>query len=208
MASATLLAPTVESFDLEWSDLAPLTVEQYHRMVETGILADGAPVELLDGLLVLKDRGARLTVSPRHRWVVGRLSRLSLVLPATCHVQLQGPITIAPNHEPEPDAAIIRGSIDDYPNRHPGPRDVSSLIEVAESSLERDRKAKLRIYSAAGIPQYLVVNVVGREVEIYEQPVPSLRSYGSSSLARPGQPVPLLLPDGTRFEIDAAEWVG
>lgn len=208
MASAVLTAPALDRPSLQSGYLAPLTVEQYHRMLDAGILESGDPIELLDGFLVLKDRGEELTVSPRSRLTVGRLSKLAQTLPTCCHVQLQGPITINPRHEPEPDAAIIRGSIDDYPNRHPGPGDVSCLIEVAESSLERDRKAKQRIYSGAGIPQYLVINVAGREVEIYEQPVPAALRYRVRSVARPGEPVPVLLPNGFRLEVDAAEWVG
>ena len=94
---------------------------------------------------------------------------LLLLLPALlgCHLRIQDPITIHPSHEPEPDAAIVRGRPRDYADHHPEPGDVVSLIEISESSLEHDRTTKLRIYAAAGIPQYIILNLVDRRVEVY-----------------------------------------
>ncbi|MFO1351745.1 MAG: hypothetical protein U1F68_14175 [Gammaproteobacteria bacterium] len=92
-------------------DLVTLTVAQYHRMVEAGILPEGEPIELIDGLLVKKNRGAGMTAHPLHALVVSRLIRLAPSLEALgYHLRLQNPITIAPPHEPEPDAAIVRGT--------------------------------------------------------------------------------------------------
>lgn len=209
MAATAVIAETPEANALEWRDLAPLTVEQYYRMLETGILQSGEPVELLDGCLVRKDRGNGVTISPRHSFVVAALTELVAKIQARgFHLRMQNPIAIPAIHVPEPDGAVVRGSRSDYRDRHPQPEEVSSVIEVAQTSLERDRRAKLRIYAGAGIPQYLIVNVLTREVEIYEQPSPESRGYLARSLARPGEPVPLLLPDGSRLEVDAAEWVG
>lgn len=155
-----------------------LSVGEYHRMIDGGILEEGEPIELLDGLLVAKDRGAGMVVNPRHRLVVHRLLTLGAALePLGCHLELQSPITIAPSHEPEPDAMVVRGAAGDYADRHPGPDEVWSVVEVSESSLLRDRTTKLRIYAGAAIPQYVVVDLVHDQVEVYENPDPREPRY-------------------------------
>lgn len=156
--------------------LAPLTVDQYEAMIAQGILPEGEPIELIDGLLVPKDRSAAggdpMTVGPEHQLVVKKLTRLAPRFDALgCHLSIQGPVRLPPQDEPEPDAAVVAGAPEDYLRRHPGPAEVWSVIEVADSSLARDRTTKLRIYAAAGIQQYVIVNLVDRRVEVHEEPL-------------------------------------
>lgn len=186
-------------------EIVPLTVDQYHRMIETGILATGEPIELLDGLLVHKDRGPGMTVNPIHASVVDQLNALLAPVLAKlgAYLRVQSPITIPPRHEPEPDAAIVRGRPADYGRRHPGPAEVSSVVEIAETSLVRDRTVKRRIYAAAGIRQYVLIDLAGRKVEVYEEPDASSGSYLRRTELRGDDPVPFLLPDGSRHETRA-----
>ncbi|HRC86517.1 MAG TPA: Uma2 family endonuclease [Thermoanaerobaculia bacterium] len=188
--------PALKPSLLEPGELAGLTVEQYHQMLETGILEDGDPIELLDGLLVQKDRGgAGMTISPRHRLTVMALMRLDRFLADRgCHVMLQSPLTILPKNEPEPDGMIVQGEPARYRDRHPGPEEVSCLIEVADSSLRRDRGWKQRIYASAGIPQYLILNLLENQVECHESP--EGESYRVRQVLGPGEQVELLLPEG------------
>ena len=191
------------------AEIVPLTVEQYQRMLETGILAEGEPIELLDGLLVPKDRGEEMTIKPLHRLVVSRLMRLAPRLEALgCHLQLQSPITIEPSHEPEPDGLVVRGGIEDYVDRHPGPEDVTCLIEVAESSLERDRTTKQRIYATAGVEQYVILNLVDLRTEVYEDPRPAAGRYGSMQLLGREDVLALRIPGGARLEIPVGQLLG
>lgn len=187
------------------AEMVPLTVEQYHRMIEAGILASGEPIELLDGFLVHKDRGPGMTVHPIHASILDRLSALfgPVLANRSAYLRAQNPITIPPKHEPEPDAAIVRGRPGDYARRHPGPGDVSCVIEVAETSLERDRTVKRRIYATAGIPQYLLINLAEGQVEVYEEPDPTSGSYAKRMALQRDSSVPLLLPDRGRHEIPA-----
>jgi len=113
--------------------------------------------------------------------------------------------TIPPRHEPEPDAAIVRGRPGDYARRHPGPADVSCVVEIADTSLERDRTVKRRIYAGAGIRQYALIDVAGGRVELYEEPDAASASYRTRTELRGDDPVPLLLPDGGRHEVRAKE---
>jgi len=188
------------------TELVPLSVDQYHRMIATGILEEGDPIELLDGMLVAKDRGPGMTVNPLHRQVVTSLMRLAAAIEAFgCHLEIQAPLTIQPRHEPEPDALIVRGRHTDYSSRHPQPADVSCVVEVADSSLERDRTTKLRIYATAGIPQYCLIDLRDRRIELYEDPDRERGVYRDRREPAPGATVDLLLPDGRRFEVAAAD---
>jgi Uma2 family endonuclease len=149
------------------------TVAQYHRMVQLGILTEDDPVELLAGWLVQKK-----TKNPPHR-VATRLVRdaLEAIVPDGWYVETQEPITLAES-EPEPDVAIILGNTRDYLDRHPGATEVALVVEVSDSTLERDqlrccrkgRTLKQTIYAQAGIPMYWIVNLSDRTLEVYSDP--------------------------------------
>ena len=188
--------------------IVPLTIEQYHRMLETGILTEGAPIELLDGLLVAKVQGEGMTVNSRHSRVVSRFLDLVAELRGRgCGFRAQSPVSLPPYDEPEPDAAIARGSLDDYAERHPGGEDLSCVIEVADTSLTRDRTTKRSIYAAAGIPQYLIVDLAGRWIEVDEDPDAKTRSYRSRRLLTAEDEVLLRLPGGDRLTVPARPYL-
>ena len=93
---------------------------------------------------------------------------LTGVLPLGWSIRSQSAITTE-DSEPEPDIALVRGTARDYLAHHPGPKEIAMVIEVAETSLERDRN-KRRLYARALIADYWIINVQGREVERYSQP--------------------------------------
>lgn len=155
-----------------------LSLDQYVQMIETGILPEGEPIELLDGFLVRKDRAKEgenpMTVGFDHIWVVENLKTVLAEVPKYgCHLRTQQPLAIPPDGAPEPDGAIVKGTIDDYRNRYPGAADASCVIEVADSSRQRDRVTKKRIYAQGGVTQYVVIDLVGRFVEVCEEPLPA-----------------------------------
>ena len=123
--------------------IVPWTVDRYHRAIASGLLVEDAALELIDGFIVRKDRakagGDPMTVGDRHRVAVLRLARLAPALePLGCFLQTQQPIALPPLNEPEPDAAVIRGRIDDYLERPPSAPEVTGVVEVSDSSLSRD----------------------------------------------------------------------
>lgn len=184
----------------------PLTVEQYHRMIEQGILPEGEPIELLDGHLVRKDRSAAgddpMTVGPDHVLVVKRLARLSRKLERLgCHMQTQQPVSLPPYDEPEPDAAVVLGSEEDYIGRLPVAADVPCVIEVADSSLRRDRTTKLRIYAHSGIGTYVIVNLFDRVVEVYSEPLAGKGRYRRCVTLAAGQSLELPATRGKRLAV-------
>lgn len=172
----------------------PLTVDQYHRMIDGGIIEEGEPYELLNGWVVHKDRSAAgedpMTVGNQHAWAVKNLAKLSRKLERLgCHMQTQQPVSLPPYDEPEPDGAIIVGAEDDYRDRHPAAADATCVIEVADASLNRDRKVKLRTYAEAGIEQYVIVNLVDRVCEVHTQPLMEKGCYERSEVLTPGKSV-------------------
>ncbi len=100
----------------------------------------------------------------------------------------QRPIYLSGDNVPEPDAAVVKGPIRRYLKHHPYPADIALLVEVSESTLDQDRGIKLEMYARDRIPEYWIVNLVDRVVEVYTQPkggkTPSYRqmvSYGAGS---------------------------
>lgn len=143
-----------------------LSIDQYHAMIQSGILTDDDFVELLEGWLVFK-----MSKNPPHR-VTTRLVRTALenILPPGWYVDSQEPITLS-NSEPEPDIVVVRGDTRQYLDRHPGAEDIAMVIEVSDTTLQRDRTVKKRIYARAGIAIYWIVNLVEGLVEVYSQPI-------------------------------------
>lgn len=163
--------------------LVSLTVSQYHRMIETGILPEGEPIHLIDGLLVRKDRskagGDPMTVGPGHAESVKKLIPLDSKLRRRgCHIQVQQPVTLPPDNEPEPDGAVVYGRPEDYHGRHPGAKDIACVIEVSDSSLRDDRTTMQRIYADHAVPQYVIVNLPEQLVEVYTEPLVGHGRYG------------------------------
>ena len=138
------------------------TVDDVLAMMELGVIPEDATTELLDGLVVLKDRSDLgddpLMHVAKHRQCIRRLIALvARVDDATREAQVQLPIVCAEIQMPEPDFAIVRKA--DYSDRLPSADDTFVIIEAADSSLERDSKDKLSIYAVAGIPQYVILNL-------------------------------------------------
>jgi Uma2 family endonuclease len=145
-----------------------LTVDQYDRLVETGVL-DGEPIELIDGFLVRK-----MGKKPPHVIVAEALRDAILpLLPPGWRLAIKAPVRIPEFDEPEPDLAIVRGARNDYADHHPGPTDIGLLIEVADTTLDRDRGAKLLAYSRGGVSTYWIVNLVDGQIEVYTVPTPT-----------------------------------
>jgi Uma2 family endonuclease len=166
------------------------TVDQYHTMIQTEILGEEDPVELLEGWVITK-----MSRGPRHDAVLALALRVvGANLPANWHLRGQSAVTTEQS-EPEPDVAVVRGDIRDYMNRHPGPGDTALGIEVADSSLSHDRNFKGPIYAKSGLPVYWVINLRDAQIEIYSDPSvndPQPR-YRQCQIYRKGDSVPLVL---------------
>lgn len=187
-----------------------ITIEKYHRMIETGILSEDNRVELLRGVIMQKDRGRlgdrTIGPSPLHGAIVALLAKLFAKADSEWwHIQIQLPICCPPDSEPEPDVSIVRGQPRDYLDRLSAPEDVSCVIEVAHSSLERDREDKLPIYAAAGIAQYIIVNLRNNTLEIHTDPDAASEQYRTKMTVDADGTAQLRLPDGSFYALSARE---
>jgi len=143
-------------------------VDDYHRMVTAGILEEGDRVELLDGEVVEMS-----PIGPPHGAVVDRLNHwLTPRVEGRCIVRVQGAVRLGRYSEPQPDLALLRARADYYASRQPLPADVLLLIEVADSTLAKDRGFKAKLYAQAGIASYWVIDVEARSVWVHENPTP------------------------------------
>ena len=149
-----------------WVARRPLTVAEYHRMGEVGILAERDRVELIEGELV-----AMSPIGSRHAGTVNALNRLIVsAVGERAVVSVQNPIQLDDRTEPEPDIAVLKPRQDDYRQATPRPDDVLLVIEVADTSVEYDRTVKLPLYAGHGIPEVWIVNLVAAEVEVWRTP--------------------------------------
>ncbi|QKD81924.1 Uma2 family endonuclease [Thermoleptolyngbya sichuanensis A183] len=142
------------------------TVQDYHRLVELGLLGEDDHIELIRGELI--QMAARGTA---HETCITRLLRvLPELVGDRATLRCQSPITLSFDGEPEPDFSIVQNREDDYESAHPTPAETLLVMEVADSSLEYDRTVKLSLYAEAGIRDYWLFNVVDRYLEAYSQP--------------------------------------
>jgi Uma2 family endonuclease len=180
--SAAATAPAFGGYQ----SLRRFTVDEYHKMIQAGILNDEDRVELLEGHVVLK-----MPRNPPHDGTIDQLGGiLPPVIPPGWYLRVQNAITLN-DSEPEPDFALVRGTRRTYYARHPTAADIGLVIEVADSSLDRDRTEKARIYAGAGIAVYWIINLVNRQVEVLT--APAALAYGQTQIYPPGAAVPLSL---------------
>lgn len=182
------------------------TVEQYHRLIDGGILPEDGSYELLRGLILRKDSGTLgkdpLGHKPPYALVVTLLSVLiSRINGPRCHLRIQLPVVLSEDDAPEPDGSIVRGVPRDYGSRLPTGPDTYCVIEIAHSSLERDEGEKLPAYAAAGIPQYILVNLRSNTIDEYADPDRRTNTYRVHTSHTQGQTFKLHLGDGEVLEV-------
>src|ERR1700724_2486776 len=144
----------------------PITVEEYNKMAEAGIIGSDERVELLDGdVIVVPPQG------PPHFSVVARISQLlNLRFGLRALVTTQMPVIVSDRSEPEPDFAVLVWREDFYRSGIPKVPDVYAIVEVADSSLAIDRGKKLAIYAEAGVKEYWIVDVRNAAIEVHREP--------------------------------------
>jgi Uma2 family endonuclease len=198
MSTIAPAQPMTSAVHLALSDLYRINVHEYERIVAAGAL-DDERLELIDGYMVKK-----MPKNPPHSWSTRRI--LDLVagfLPPGWLWRLEQPVRIPDYDEPEPDLAVVRGSLDDYKHRTPVPADVALLIEVSETTLDRDQGEKLTAYGQGNIPVYWIVSLIDGHVEVYTGPGPA--GYRSRQDFKPGQTVPVIIDGHEVGRIAVAE---
>jgi Uma2 family endonuclease len=169
----------------------PLRRTEYEQLAESGAFEDER-VELLRGVIV------RMTPPrPPHDATIERLTELFVLrLSSRARVRIQGSFAAGDDSQPQPDIAVVERR--DHDDAHP---DAAFLIvEVADASLRKDRGAKAEIYAAAGVPEYWVVDVNGKLIEVSTAPADGV--YGSVSVYRTGERIRLSAFDDVEVAVD------
>lgn len=138
---------------------------QYAQLIDHGILGEDDPVELVDGLLLVKEPQH----SPHRTAIILVAKALERAFAEGWFVQTQSPITLGERSLPEPDVCVVRGSPRDFTAAHP--TQPALVVEVAQSGLRFARGRKAAVYARAEIAEYWIVNLVDRVLEVYRQPI-------------------------------------
>lgn len=177
------------------------TVSEYRHLAEIGVLTEDDHVELLEGWIVPK-----MTKNPPHEWAVTEITGLlaphlgeEWVLRVQCAINTG-------DSEPEPDHSIVNGPRDRYLTRHPSGDDVAQVIEIADSSLERDRR-KAALYARAGIPRYWIVNLVDGQIEVHSDPEPVKSRYRTINVLGLDETVDLILGHQTVASLSVEQFL-
>lgn len=162
-----------------------LTVEDYHRMGEVGILPEKGQ-ELIHGEIIEKN-----PIGSKHAATVGKASDyLKELLRGEAIIRVQNPIVIELYSEPEPDLAVVKYRSDYYTEKHPTPEEVFLLIEVADSSIDFDRTVKTSLYAKAGIPVYWIIDLEKNQLETFS--LPKGDAYTQTNTLKKGAQVELV----------------
>ena len=157
------------------------TVEEFYKMAKAGIFGEDDRIELLHGEIIEMS-----PIGSPHIACVNRLTRLFNKLDE-CILSIQNPISIGNYSEPEPDVTLLKYQKDFYQKRKPKPADVLLLVEVADSTVENDKKIKIPLYAFAGIPEVWLVDLQDNKIVVYTEPVGE--AYRQSRQYFPGETV-------------------
>lgn len=137
---------------------------EYEKLIDLGVFQPGEAIELIGGELMVAE-----PQSAAHYTAIQKTAKaLEAAFGPGWAVRTQGPIGLDDDSEPEPDVAVVPGGPDDYGRAHPSRPALT--VEVVESSLAVDRQHKGSLYARAGLPDYWVLNLVDRVLEVYREP--------------------------------------
>jgi Uma2 family endonuclease len=168
---------------------------EYDRLIELGVFRPDERLELLDGLLVVRE-----PQGSRHAAAIRRvIAALRHALGGAWQIDSQLPIALDDDSEPEPDISVVPLDPRAYKNAHPS--HAVLIVEIAESSYRTDREFKAGLYARAGVLDYWIVDIAHDTLEVHREPETSPEAlygwrYGSVSVLRPPAIVaPLVAPD-------------
>jgi Uma2 family endonuclease len=143
-----------------------LTIDEYHRLAEVGVLARDARVELIDGEII-----DMAPIGSRHAATTAFLAKqLIRAVDDAALIFVQSPVRLGTDSAPQPDLAVLRPRPDRYASAHPTAADILLLIEVSDATLRFDRNVKAKLYARHGVAELGIVDVVGEQLEVFRDP--------------------------------------
>lgn len=142
------------------------TVEECHKLAEVGILKPSDQVELVNGEII-----SMSPIKSNHAGTVDLLVEYLIInLYKKATIKCQNPVAISNKSEPEPDIVVANYKSDSYQSAHPIPNEFFVIIEVSDSTLVYDQSIKTTLYANAKIPEYWIINLIDKQIEIHRQP--------------------------------------
>jgi Uma2 family endonuclease len=177
------------------------TRAEYARLIETGVFHPDERLELIGGELIVRERqGAS------HSLAIELINEaLRAAFGAGWRIRVQLPVALDDESEPEPDFSVVPGTPRQVP-LDPKPARPALVVEVAESTLAFDRNVKSSLYARARVPDYWIINLVDRVLEIYREPAAAGEApfgwrYGQIQTLRSGDSVSALALPSTRIAV-------
>ncbi len=178
-----------------WPRPHRLTVDEYYRMADVGLLSPDDRTELIEGEIVDMP-----PIGSQHAAAVALLAkRMIRALGDSADARARSPVRFLPRSEPQPDIALVKHRSDGYRKAHPTAGDTLLLIEISDSTLRYDLEVKARLYATHGILEYWVVDLVNHRVVRHR--APSGAQYAQVNEITAGK---LELPVG-EIEIDLSD---
>jgi Uncharacterized protein conserved in cyanobacteria, COG4636 len=172
-----------------------ITRAEFEALMEAEVFPREERLELLAGELTRRE-----PVSPRAAAATClAYEAIARLTGEGYEVRPQLPLALSDYDEPFPDLAVVSGSLRDYLSQHP--TSALLVVEVSEASLKTDREVKGSLYASAGIPEYWILNLRERVLEVYREPAADARAvYGAAyrwqqTLSASEQVSPLFAPD-------------
>jgi Uma2 family endonuclease len=176
----------------DWITRHRITVDEYYRMVEVGLLAPDARVELIEGEIIDMAPIGNLHGGTARQ--IGEL--LSQAVGSQAIVSLELPVRLSKASEPQPDISVLKRRTDYYKSAHPTAEDTLLVIEISKTTLRYDREIKVPLYARHGIPEVWVVDLKGSQILFFR--TPTAGAYADvSSTKTPGVVTLSALPDVT-----------
>jgi Uma2 family endonuclease len=175
----------------QWPQRHLITVEEYQRMAETGVLAPDARVELIEGEIF-----DMAPIGTGHAYVVNELTRLlAEVVRGKAMLAVQQAIRLGPRSQPQPDLSLAKLPAIQYRRSHPQPADLLLVVEVSDSTLAHDRNVKLPLYARHGIPEVWLIDLNSWQLHCWREP--QADRYVSATVLTRGSVEVFALPGAT-----------
>ncbi len=149
-----------------WLPRHRITVDEYYRMAEVGLLTEDSRVELIEGEII--------DMAPIGSLHGGTVHHLNKLLARACAdktiVLVQSPVRLSRSSEPQPDLALLKPRSDYYKSRHPTAADTLLIVEVSDTTLRYDRQIKVPLYARHGIPEIWIVDLTGKQIHFFRTP--------------------------------------
>jgi Uma2 family endonuclease len=143
-----------------------INVDEYYRMAEEGLLAPDARVELIEGEIIPMP-----PIGVDHAWLTDYIGdALKEALAEHAYVRVQSPVNLNSHTVAQPDVTVAKGDRYAYRKKHPSSADILLAVEVSDTSIRDDRKVKLPLYAINGFPEFWIVDVQSRRIEIFREP--------------------------------------